>query len=135
MRNGLLLGIALTLAGCGAADAVTPPRPSVSGSYRLTSVDGHELPFTVVDLGTYKAQIAAGVLALEADGTYAMSFDITLDDGLKVRPATESDAGRWTASAETITLTSALDTVRRTGTVSGNVVTLQSSTRVFVLRK
>lgn len=136
MRRILLLGIALTLAACGSGDPVTPPPgPSVAGSYQLTMVDGHDLPFTVVDLGTYKARIVSGALALKPNGSYTFGFDLSLDDGVKLRPAADSDAGRWSVSGNAISLTSALDTFPRAGTVSGNVITLQSSTRVFVLRK
>jgi len=136
MRRILLLGIALTLAACGSDAAVTPPPPaSISGSYQLMTVDAHTLPFTVVDLGTYKAQIVSGVLALDSNATYSLKFDVSLDDGVKLRTVTDGDAGRWSASGNAINLASARDTISWTGMVSGNVITLQSGTRVLVLRK
>jgi hypothetical protein len=136
MRSILLLGIALTLAACGSDAAVTPPpEASISGSYQLTTVDGQTLPFTAIDLGTYKAQIVSGVLALDTNSTYSLTFDVSLDDGVKLRTVTEGDAGQWSMSGSAINLASARDTTSWTGTVSGNVITIQSSTRVLVLRK
>ena len=136
MRTIPLLGIAFTLAACG-HDGVGPsPTPStIPGTYNLTTVDGAVLPFTALDLGAYQAKLVSGTLSLSSDGTYSLQLDIRIEDSGNVRTAAESDGGLWNANDNAITLASIQGNISRTGTVSGNVMTLQSSSRVFGLTK
>ena len=136
MRTIPLLGIALTLVACG-HDGVGPsPTPStIPGTYNLTTVDGQVLPFTALDLGAYQAKLVSGTLTLRSDGTYALQFGIRIEDSGNVRTAAESDGGLWNVNEKAITLASTQGDSARTGTVSGNVITLQSSIRVFGLTK
>lgn len=136
MRTISLLGIAFTLAACG-HDGVGPsPTPStVPGTYTLTTVDGQVLPFTALDLGAYQAKLVSGTLSLSADGTYSFQFGIRIEDSGNVRTAADSDGGLWNVNDNAMTLASTRGDISRTGTVSGNVMTLQSSSRVFGLTK
>ena len=136
MRTIPLLGIAFTLAACG-HDGVGPsPTPStIPGTYNLTTVDGQVLPFTALDLGAYKAKLVSGTLSLSADGTYSFQFGIRIEDSGNVRTAADSDGGLWNVNDNAMTLASTRGDISRTGTVSGNVMTLQSSSRVFGLTK
>ena len=136
MRTIPLLGLAFTLAACG-HDSVgpTPTQSTVPGTYSLTTVDGQVLPFTVIDLGAYQAKLASGTLSLRADGSYSMQFGIRIEDSGNVRTAANSDDGLWNVNDKAITLASTRGDISRTGTVSGSVMTLQSSSRVFGLTK
>jgi hypothetical protein len=136
MRRTLLLGIALLVAACRGDQPTAPSNiPSVSGSYQLTTVDGQGLPVTVIDLGTYRANVASGTLTLSGNGTYALEIGYQLDDGIKIRAAATTEAGTWTAANGAISLASTQGSLSRSGTVSGNAVTLQSSERLLVFRK
>ena len=136
MRSILLAGIILTLAACG-SDSVGPSAApaTVAGAYNLTTVDGQALPFTVLDLGAYQAKLASATLNLKPDGTYSFQFGIRIEDSGNVRSQSDSDAGVWEKSANTITLTSNEGSVTRTGTLAGGVMTLQSGPLVLGLRK
>ena len=136
MRIILLLGIAFTLAACG-HDSVGPsPTPStISGTYNLTTMDGAVLPVTVLDLGAYRLNLASGNLALRSDGTYSLQLGIRIEDSGNVRATTDSDAGLWNVNHGAVTLASTQGDTSRTGTVSGDVMTLQSGGRVFRLTK
>ena len=136
MRTISLLGIAFTLAACG-HDGVGPsPTPStIPGTYNLTSVDGAALPFTVLDLGAYRAKLVSGTLSLSSDGTYSLQLGIRIEDSGNVRTTADSDGGLWNVNDTAITLASTQGNSSRTGAVSGNVMTLQSSSRVFGLTK
>jgi hypothetical protein len=135
MRTISLLGIAFALAACG-HDGVGPsPTPTIPGKYDLTTVDGQGLPFTALDLGAYQAKLVSGTLSLSADGTYSFQFGIRIEDSGNVRTAADSDGGLWNVNDKAITLASTHGDIARTGTVSGNVMTLQSSSRVFGLTK
>lgn len=139
MRRILLLGIAFTLAACGRDDVVSPPASptlsSISGSYRLTTVDGQSLPFVAVDLGAYQARLVSGTLNLNANGTYSLELNHRVDDSGNVRTGTDSDVGVWTITRDSIALASTAGNIAKTGTVSGNAITLQASIRVLVLTK
>jgi len=93
------------------------------------------LPFTALDLGAYQAKLVSGTLSLRADGTYSFQFGIRIEDSGNVRTAADSDGGLWNVNDNAMTLASTRGDISRTGTVSGNVMTLQSSSRVFGLTK
>ena len=136
MRTISLLGIVFTLAACG-HDGVGPsPAPStIAGTYDLTTVDRQALPFTALDLGAYQAKLVSGTLKLSTDGTYSFQFSIRIEDSGNVRTAADSDSGLWNVNDNAVTLASTQGDISRTGTVSGTVMTLQSSIRVFGLTK
>ena len=136
MRTIPLLGIVFTLAACG-HDSVGPsPSPStLPGTYNLTTVDGAVLPLTVLDLGAYQAKLVSGTLRLSSDGTYSLQFSLRIEDSGNVRTTADSDGGLWNVNGNAITLASTQRDISRTGTVSGNSMTLQSSSRVLVLTK
>jgi hypothetical protein len=121
--------------GDGPPAPPSPPSPSVAGSYQLTTVDGHSLPVTVVDLGTYRANVASGTLTLSDDGTYAYVVGYQLDDGIKIRAQADSDAGTWTLTGASIALASTQSSFSLSGTVSDNAVTLEGSGRQLLFRK
>ena len=136
MRTISLLGIVFTLAACG-HDGVgpSPPSSTIAGTYDLTTVDGQVLPFTALDLGAYQAKLVSGTLRLSTDGTYSFQFSIRIEDSGNVRTAADSDSGLWNVNDNAVTLASTQGDISRTGTVSGTVMTLQSSIRVFGLTK
>jgi hypothetical protein len=136
MRRILLLGIIFTLAACGRNEAVDPPTSSVAGSYELTMVDGHDLPLTLLDLGAYQVQLVSGSLNLHPDGTYSQDIGYRIIDSGNQRTASTSDTGAWNDIDQAITLASSIEGgISRTGTVSGDRITLQSADRVLEFRK
>src|SRR5687768_3454496 len=136
MRTIPLLGIAVTLAACG-RDSVGPsPTPStIPGTYNLATVDGAALPFTALDLGAYRAKLVLGTLSLSSDGTYTLQLGIRIEDSGNVRTSADTHGGLWDVDGNAITLASTEGNGSRTGTVSGNVMTLQSSGIVLGLTK
>jgi len=136
IQRTLLIGIVFAAAACrGDGPTAPPPSPSVAGSYQLTTVDGQNLPVTVVDLGTYRASVASGTLTLSEDGTYLYTVGYQLDDGINIRAQADSDAGTWTLTGGSIALASTQSSFSLSGTVSDNVVRLQSTERLLVFRK
>ena len=136
MRNSFVLAIAILCSACAAEHALAPPSPATaSGVYTLTSVDGSLLPFTVLDLGAYKSQIGSASLKLTPDGKYSFAIGIRIDDSGNIRFAADSDAGVWTLNDHAIAMTSTLGNLAKTATVSGDMLTMQASTRVFVMKR
>lgn len=134
MRRMLPVGILLTLMACG-SDLVINPSTSVAGSYALERVDGTALPYPVIDISTYHIQLVSGSLTLNANNTYAWNLGLRVDDSGRIRTDAQSDSGTWTMVNSTLSLTSAQGNLPKTATVSGNIMTMQSSTIVFGLRK
>ena len=139
MRSILLIGITFILAACGRDDLVslpsTPNPSSISGSYQLTTVDGHDLPFLVLEIGAYQARLLSGTLNLNANGAYSFEFNVRLDDTGNPRMTSVTEVGSWNVTRDSITLVATAGTLPRTGTVSGHVITLGSSNITMVLRK
>ncbi|HEX6049158.1 MAG TPA: hypothetical protein VFZ21_07815 [Gemmatimonadaceae bacterium] len=136
MRRILSVMIAFTLAACGhdtTGPSATPSR--IPGSYNLTMVDGQALPLTVFEYGAYRATLVSGTLTLHADGLYSLDLDTRIDDSGNVRHQTDSDAGLWNAKDDALTLASTQRAITRAGLLSNDGITLQSSSRVLVLRK
>jgi len=135
MRTILLLGVALTLAACGRDSSVGPKPTDITGTYQLTTFDGNELPVTVVDLGAYQIQLTADTLVLDSDGSYSMDFDYRILDSGNTRSAADHASGTWTADGQTITLVDSPSGSPQSGTISGDTVTLEAFTLVFVRRR
>ena len=139
MRRNLMLGIAFTLAACGRDGVVNPPATptpaTISGSYQLTTVDGQTLPVLLLDLGAYQVRLVSSTLELSANGTYSFEYTYRIDDSGNVRTGTVSDTGVWNVTRDGIALASSAGGAVETGTVSGNVIVLQASTRVLVLQR
>jgi hypothetical protein len=135
MRRILLVGIMLTLAACGRDDSMAPPPSTIAGLYQLTMVDGQGLPLTLLDLGAYQVQLTSGALNMRTDGKYSLEVGYRILDSGNERNETVRDAGEWNNVDQAITLASTGGGIPRAGTVSGDTITLQSSSRVLVLRK
>ena len=136
MRRTLLAGVALLLAACGDDPTAPSPTPArVAGTYSLAKVDGQLLPFLALDLGAYRVNVVSGTLLLRADGTYAHDVSHRTEDSGNIRTGTDTDVGTWNLHGDTITLASTKAVFSQTGVISGDAITLQSSSRVLVLTR
>jgi hypothetical protein len=72
---------------------------------------------------------------LNANGTYSLELNHRVDDSGNVRTGTDSDVGVWKITGDSIALASTAGNLAKTGTVSGNAITLRASIRVLVLTK
>lgn len=131
-----IAAVAMIAGACGSDASITKPdQVNVPGSYALANVDGQTLPFAVLDLGAYKISIASGSLRLNADSTYIWIVGLRVDDSGHVRFDADTDSGRWTTLNRALSMTSTAGNLARSGIVSNDGVTLQSSTRVMNYRK
>ncbi len=123
MRRFLILATAVLAGGllpaCGDDDTTGPE--SILGLYNLVTVNGEALPTDVGGLEWIAASIE-----LKSDETYTISLTFDLGGG----PETDIQTGEFTVDP--------LDFDDFTGTVSGNTLTLVSTTVppvTFVWRK
>ena len=97
----LALVAAVALAGC--SDDGTGPENRVEGTYALETIDGDELPVTMLATGEFQLEVLAGEVRLMDEGE--MRFSITFRESLGDQSGTytEADSGTWTRSGDTIT--------------------------------
>jgi len=124
------------LAACGGDGGTGPTSASIAGTYVLRTINGADLPYTLVDLVVFKVELIAGSLVLAQGGTYtAQTTTRFIEEGVVVSTETDEESGKYTVSGQTITLTEDSDGRLLTGTVSGNTITVTDSGLTAVYRK
>jgi hypothetical protein len=102
------LATAFTLAtaglACGGGDS-TGPSTSIAGTYTLRTVNGGNLPYTLIQVGADKLEITAGSIALNADNTFSDRITVRATDGGSVETEEFVAVGTYTVNGTTVTLT------------------------------
>jgi hypothetical protein len=137
-RKGLAVLIVAGIAAggmwaCG-GDSTSPG--SIAGTtYNLWNVDGHGLPFIILQRGTESLWIVSRFIRLNSDGTYTDSGTFWRTRGGQVSTFTDTANGSWTQSGSTITFTESPSGDTFTGSLSGNTLTIIDDGMAFVFRK
>jgi hypothetical protein len=124
-----LLVLALTLAfGLGATSCSdsTGPGSAVAGVYMLRNVNGITPPVTIYQDATYRVDVLAGEIELDANGNYRGTTRYQeFDHGIAQQPYDETIVGYWTLSGNQIALTDRdFPNDPYVGTINGNSITL-----------
>ncbi len=126
LRRSLLTLLISTLVL--ACNDVTGPSPVVVvGTWRLQSVDGRPLPFTIPEEesgGADKLEVTAEVITTLASGSFTMLTTFRVTDGSGVFPESIPDEGTYAVNGSTATFTFFSEGRTARATVSGNVITL-----------
>ena len=103
LRTTFALAATIALLGC--SEDGTGPDNRVEGMYALETIDGDELPVTLLATGEFQLEVLAGEVRLMDEGD--MLFSITFRESLGDQSGTytESESGTWTRSGDTITFT------------------------------
>ncbi|HEX6627238.1 MAG TPA: lipocalin family protein [Gemmatimonadaceae bacterium] len=106
MRRLVLACAAVTLLACGGGDS-TGPVASAEGTWSLQTVGGTALPYTYAyDAVTqHRAEVLSDVFVFSADGSYTETFTTRDTQGTTVTTETATDAGTWSQSGKTVTVT------------------------------
>ncbi len=125
--------LVLGVTACG-ADGTGPE--SVTGTYRLRTIDGDPLPFVVFQVGTEKIEVAAGSVTLNADVTCSNigTFRITTITG-NVTTNAVIDLCTYTINGGALTLTSVADSTVTSGSIVGSALTITDDGFVLIYRK
>ena len=98
---------ALAVTACG-GDKSVGPSGTVTGSYTLQSFNGKQVPVTVSDNGTTRAELLGGTLALNANSSYTESVTVRETvTGLSPATQTTTCSGTWTQASNTVSFTEA----------------------------
>ena len=122
-----VIGSAAVLAGCGGSDDVTGPggsTPNVVGSYDLQSVNGDNLPATILQTPEGIIEVLSSNLVIRADGNFVVDFALraTTNDG-QSETLSDVSTGTWILSGSLIALVFDTGGCSENGTVSSNRIT------------
>ncbi|HMA19689.1 MAG TPA: lipocalin family protein [Gemmatimonadaceae bacterium] len=133
MRRSFLyvLGSLVVLA-CG--EATAPERPEL-GTWRLQTVDGKSLPFTLDEPDVDKYELTGETITLAASGRVTMITSLRVTDAGNVSSESVPDAGTFTVNGSTVTFRFDSDGSTPTATVTGDIMTLGDIGLTFVYRR
>lgn len=132
MRRFVLACAAVTLLACGGSDS-TGPVASAEGSWSLQTVGGSALPYTYAyDAATqHRLEVLSDVFDISSDGTYTETFTTRETLGTQVTTSTDSDAGTWTQSGKSVTITFS-DGSHLTATINGDQISMSTAAGVLL---
>ena len=116
------------------SDATGPVR-GVEGTWRLHTVNGLALPFTLPESGVDKLELTGEVITLVAPRSLTIVTTFLVTDGSNVFPESVPDGGTYAVNGSAVTFTWESDGSTSTATVSGNTMTLQDIGLTFVYRR
>ena len=139
MRLMTRLVMATLIIGTAACDSATDPEEAIVGTYTLASVNGGNLPATVVLVPGYRLEIISGTLTVRDNDTWTETATIRETEGTTVTTSTTTVNGTYTINGNTATFTDS-DGDALTSTFSGgNTLTTTATgegfTLTFVYRK
>ena len=126
MRRHMLAAIAMLLVACG-GDKITGPSETVSGTYKLRSVNGATLPATYYQDNTVKEQFFDGSIVLAPDHSWtgSLSVDATsIPSGAGIFHGAIPISGTYSLNSSSIHITDGVNALSFIGTVSGGTMTL-----------
>ena len=131
-RTLLSLLVSSLLLAC--SEAAGPGR-GVEGAWRLQTVNGLALPFTLPESGVDKLELTAEVITLVRPSSLTIVTTFRVTDGSNVFPESIPDEGTYAVTGSTVTFTWDSDGSTSTATVSGDRMTLQDIGLTFVYHR
>ena len=131
-RSFLYVLISLAVVSCG--ESTAPQRPEL-GTWRLQTVDGKSLPFTLDEPDVDKYELTGETITLAASGRVTMITSLRVTDGGNVSTESVPDAGTFTVNGSTLTFRFDSDGSTPTATVTGDTMTLGDIGLTFVYRR
>ena len=122
----LVAGLGYT-AACGKDSPTAPPgspNDPAAGTFALTSVDAHALPFAIVSDSFYKLEVTAGSAVLTTTGSFIMPLTTRETVAGHASEFVDTTRGTWTQAAGTIAFTAAPATQTTNGTWDGRHLTV-----------
>jgi hypothetical protein len=105
-RLAFTLAAAVPLLVAACSDSPTAPSASLEGSYSLRTVNGANVPVTLATMGADRVDITGGTLTLNNNGTFSGQLAFRFVFSGATTNQSESSSGTWTASGNTVTLSS-----------------------------
>lgn len=130
----LISALLLTTVACGTDSPSAPTNATMAGIWSLVTVDGAQLPFTLVP-GSAKTELFSRVLTLTANGTFTGITSTRTTVNGQVATDFDNYSGTYAISGRTVTFQSA-DGYNGSGTVTdGDKLTALESGHLYVYKK
>ena len=113
----------------------TGPSRGVVGTWRLQTVDGQPLPFTLPEEGVVKFDLTGETMTLVASGRMTMVTEFRVTDGGNVFAESVPDAGSYSVNGSKVAFKFDSDGSTPTATVNGDTMTLDDIGLTFVYRR
>lgn len=127
-RSLAVLALVFSAAACGDDDGPTGAPANITGTYPLRSVNGDDVPTTILEVPGYKFEILSGSLVLNSNNTFTEQATFRETENGTVTETPLTCSGTYTRNGNGITLneTAAGDDCGGTftGTISGTTVTV-----------
>ncbi len=133
MLRRSLLSLLASLVVLSCTDETGPD--SVVGSWRLQTVSGQPLPFTLEEDGGRKVELTGETVTLNASGRQTMVTSFRVTEGGNVFLESVSAPGDYTVNGSTVLLTFDNDDATYTATVNGDTMTIHDIGLTFVYRR
>ncbi|HSL70212.1 MAG TPA: hypothetical protein VK864_08205 [Longimicrobiales bacterium] len=117
-------------------DSSGPDDEDIAGTYTLRTVNGQNLPFALIVLGTaYRLEVTAASVTINANGTYSASSTLRETEDGMTTTTTETSAGTWTRTNNAITFRDTADQSEINASLGNDSVTWVEQGFTFVFRK
>jgi hypothetical protein len=123
----LLLSLVLAAAVACGGDSTSPINASIAGTYKLQTINGSALPYTILQVGNDKVEFMDDQVTVNDGGTYTESGHIRTTENGVVTTEAVVDAGTYVRTGTAITFHSTSDNSDTPGSISGNSITVVSS--------
>ena len=125
----------LVVAGC--SDSSGPSgEGDINGTYTLRTVNGQNLPFPVLVVGTtYRLEVTSGSLTISGNGSYSSQISLRETEGANVVTETQGTTGTWTRTNNAISFRDNEDGTTLSGSISQNTITFVEDGASLVFRK
>lgn len=134
-KGMLALLLVPMMIACSDDDDATGITADMAGTYTLRTINGQNLPFTVINQPGHTLEVTADQYVLNADGTFNSTVSFRETENGTVTTSTDSYSGTWQRSGSTITLTSADYGLESATFSGGNTLTFTSGPNSAVYRK
>jgi hypothetical protein len=92
------------LTACG-GDGGSDPKVSLPGTYNLSTVDGHIVPYILFEDATLKVEAVRGTFTITGSGTYTENVTIRFTDSTGPEEVPAICSGTYTQTGNSLTLT------------------------------
>jgi hypothetical protein len=122
-------------AACGSDAPTQPTSASVTGTWRLQTVNGTALPFVAAQIGSDKVELTSDVLTAVQSGSFTRMTQIRVTQNGQASTQSISDAGSYTLSGTAVTFTFDGDGSSGTGSISGNTLTVAEDGFAYIYKR
>lgn len=133
MLRRSLLSLLTCMVFLSCSDTTSPN--SIVGTWRLQTVSGQPLPFTLEDDGVTKVELTGETVTLLASGRQTMVTSFRVTEGGSVFLESIPAPGSYTVNGSSVLLTFDEDESTYTATLSGDTMTIDDIGLTFLYRR